>query len=290
MRVLIDSDIIVYRCGFAAQTTQYRDVTDPSRVFSTITEAAEAGVPKEALETEVIAEPVENALHSVNNTITNMLKDLGAEQYSCFLTGKGNYREDIATIKPYKGNRDRAARPYHYDAITEHLKSRWGAHVITGMEADDALGIELYKDYMEAKRFAAITGESPEEQKPQVVLASIDKDLDMIPGWHYNFVEKDLYFISEDKAMRNFYVQLLAGDAVDNIPGVPGISVTKAKKLLKECKTEQEMLCVAGFHYATAKYRDVEYNDPEAALVENARLLWIQRDWPKKMWSLEEHV
>ena len=57
-----------------------------------------------------------------------------------YLTGGGNFRFDIATVKPYKGNR-KQEKPFYLPSVRKYLETKWGAVVVEGMEADDALCI-----------------------------------------------------------------------------------------------------------------------------------------------------
>jgi hypothetical protein len=171
--------------------------------------------------------------------------------YKGFLTGSNNYRKEIAVTAPYKGNRLQE-RPVHYQLVRDYLVSAWGCEVIEGQEADDAIGIAAY-DY----------GDDDEAY----IIMSIDKDLDMIRGWHYNFTKDIKYFVQEDETLRTFYTQVLTGDRVDNIPGLKGIGPKKAEKILKDCSTEKEM-------YAAVLEA---YDNNEEYLWEQARLLWIRR-------------
>jgi 5'-3' exonuclease len=93
---------------------------------------------------------------------------------------------------------------------------------------------------------------------------SLDKDLDQVSGWHYNFVKKNKYFITEAEGLLNFYMQFLVGDSVDNIKGARGIGPKKARILLED-KTEPEM-------WATV----VEHLGEERA-IENGHLLYMLR-------------
>jgi 5'-3' exonuclease len=69
-------------------------------------------------------------------------------------------------------------------------------------------------------------------QTTDSIICTIDKDLDQIPGQHYNFVRKEKYNVSEDEGNRFFFYQLLVGDPTDGIKGVPGIGPKKATRLL----------------------------------------------------------
>jgi 5'-3' exonuclease len=100
--------------------------------------------------------------------------------------------------------------------------------MVYGQEADDALGIA---------------------QTADTCIVSIDKDLLQIPGVHYHFVKKEFYNITPDQGLRHFYMQLLMGDRIDNIPGVYGIGPVNAKRILSKCNTEEEM-----YHAVVAAY------------------------------------
>lgn len=177
---------------------------------------------------------------------------MDASHAQFYLTGKGNFRESVAVTQPYKGNRV-GHKPHHYQAIRDHLVNEWGAEVTCGIEADDALGIA---------------------QTEESVICSIDKDLLMIPGRHYNWQRKEYYEISEWEGWRNFYTQLLTGDRTDNILGVwkdtPKFK-ERAHVVLNGLAPE-EMKCIVGMEYA------LEYDNPEERMQEAADLLWIQRE------------
>lgn len=220
---LIDGDILVYRVGFSTN------------------------------------EPDEEkfALSRMGNFVDRLIRLEGIETYEGYLTGKNNYRSEIATEQAYKGNRKDARKPVHYDSLREYLISKWGFTVVDGQEADDAMGIKAY--------------ELPEDSS---CIMTIDKDLDMIRGWHYNFVKEDLYYVTEKEAIKNFYIQILTGDRVDNIPGIKGIGPVKAKKILEHCTTEKSLF----------KAVSEKYNHDIDKLTERGRLLWIRRK-EKQLWK-----
>jgi hypothetical protein len=184
-----------------------------------------------------------------------MRPDVG--DYQGFLTGSNNYRNEIAKTAPYKGNRV-GEKPIHYDLLREYLQKAWAFEMQEGQEADDAIGI------------AAYAFPDPEDY----LIMTLDKDLDMIRGWHYNFIKNKKYLIEEYDGIVNFYKQILTGDRVDNIVGLKGIGPVKAAKLLKDCVTEIDM------------YKAVlaAYDNDEERVLENARLLWIRRE-PNQIWS-----
>lgn len=177
--------------------------------------------------------------------------------YQGFLTGSNNFRKDIAVTAPYKGNRTQS-KPKHYELIREYLNKAWACEVIEGQEADDAIGIKAYEM----------------EDVEDYVIMSIDKDLNMIRGWHYNFIKDEKYLVNDQEAIKHFYTQILTGDRVDNIVGLKGVGPKKAEKILQDCITEADM------------YKAVleAYDNDEKRVLENGQLLWIRRK-ENQIWS-----
>lgn len=103
-----------------------------------------------------------------------------------------------------------------------------------------------------------------------------DKDLNQLPGHHYNPVTDERYYVTEFEGLKSFYTQLLTGDRTDNIKGLDRIGPVKAAKILKDCKTEQEMLQAVTKAYA-------DKGESFDRLVENGKLLWLRRE-PGQTW------
>lgn len=285
--VLIDSDSIVYRCGFAGEVTSlqvsYEDkegeihtrgfLPDPKRgsarkQLTAFLEETGAELLDEMI--RVDADPIEHVLHSVKHMIEDVITETKADVAKVFLTGKENYRDQIATIRPYKGNRDKLARPYHYDAIREYLIRVWNAEVVEGEEADDRISV------------LARIPPYPEG----CVIASIDKDLDQIPGEHYDFVKRVHYTVSEDEADRCFYRQCLSGDAVDNIPGCFRMGYAKADKLLGGLPRESWWESITEAYEASKGIDGCPYMEIPAASValETAQLVRL-RTYQGEVWT-----
>ena len=212
MIALIDGDMLCYRIGFACES-----------------------------ETEEVA------TSTMYNFIADIMVELDeVEECEVFLSGKTNFRTDVAVTAPYKGNREGNRKPVHHQALRDYLTNEWDADVSVDEEADDTIAIRAT------------------ELGNEAVIVSLDKDFDQVVGWHYNFAKKRLYYIEPDEGDLNFYMQFLMGDRVDNIIGVKGIGCVKAAKLLSD-KTPVEMYQVC-----------VEHLGEERAL-ENGRLLYLRR-------------
>ena len=187
----------------------------------------------------------------VDQIITNS----EADSFRIFLTGKDNFRY---TVYPeYKAHRPKE-KPYWLQPIREYLVANFNAEVVNGQEADDALGINQ-------------TGDS--------IICSIDKDLLMIPGKHYNFVKDEFLEVDEFQGIYHFYKQCLMGDRSDNIKGIPKVGPKNAEKILANKLTEKELFDAV---------RDAYGNDEE--FIMNARVLWIRRneneDWKDRFDAL----
>jgi DNA polymerase I len=115
MKILIDGDIVCYRCAASAE-----------------------------------GDPVEVALMRIENQIVEIATNCGLEldaQYEdsvkIFLSGESNFRYDI--YPEYKANRTQP-KPKWLQECREYLVTYWGAKVTEGIEADDALGMEQTKE------------------------------------------------------------------------------------------------------------------------------------------------
>jgi len=222
MRLLLDGDILVYRVGFACD-----DEEEEALVCAT-----------------------------VDRAVSGILIDCPFEgSVSVFISGENNFRNEIATTAPYKGNREGKRRPVWKEQIREHLVQHWDASVSDNQEADDDIAIEATKDLASA------------------VIISIDKDFLQVPCRHWNFVKQQLTSVTPEEGLLWFYQQILIGDRIDNIIGSEGIGPVKSRKLL-EGKTEAQMWgeCVKLLGHDRA--------------LENGRLLWLRRK-PNEIWKEE---
>ena len=102
--------------------------------------------------------------------------------------------------------------------IREKMPKEFTTYIVDSLEADDVLGMLLTNPNFR-----------PGTTK---ILCTIDKDLDTVPGVHYNLDREELYDVPLDYADYRFYLQALMGDRTDGIPGCPGYGDKTAEKLL----------------------------------------------------------
>jgi hypothetical protein len=204
------------------------------------------------------------AVSRLESTMVELCMDIHCDDYKGFLTGKGNFRNDIAKTVPYKGTRP-SEKPVHLQALRDHLVTSWGFVVVDGIEADDAVGIAAY-----------------ELEEDESIMVHIDKDLNQFRGHHYNYRKKEKYYVSEFAGWYSFYLQILTGDRIDNIEGLKGIGPAKGAKILKDCTTVEEL------YEAVLKAYQKHYDEENIGLKnsvskacdrvhENAHLLYLQR-------------
>lgn len=244
---LFDLDILRYRCGFAADAQLKKDA-----------KAAEPDASPERIE-EMLAETDYQAiaLHNVKTVLEAVNEKFDGSKAMYFIDGKGNFRHELATLKPYKGNRDKTHKPKYFTEIKDYLINQWGAREILDIETDDALGIT---------QCAAPSGTT--------VIVTTDKDLQMIPGYNYNWVKDELIFVEQDQADLMLFWQMMVGDTSDNIPGIDRVGEKTATKIIESLDGNLDKVR----NHVVGLYQK-QYGDMWAAAYEEVgNLLWMQRE------------
>lgn len=282
-RVLIDGDIIAYRCAAAAQKTVYDVVNDddpwPIKTFYSSSKKEEgASGAKEfiaklqelypdthfSIRRRIEEEPLDHALFTTKRSLQNILDSLGSSNYSLYISPQWCFRDDVATIAKYKGNRDRDQRPVHYESVREYLQDSWKAEEVEdGLEADDKLAIEAFKSCI-------VRGK---DYYPDSIIATIDKDLDQIWGRHFNFVSDKKYIVTPKQAYETLWTQVITGDVTDNIKGLPGGGPALARKLCSDASNEVDLAFRVKdrFIKELGKEKGIEW------FVENGTLVYLLR-------------
>lgn len=202
------------------------------------------------------------AIQRAHELTERIITNVNADSFSLYLTGSNNFRKEINP--QYKANRDDTPRPQWLEVCREFLITDWGAKVTDGYEADDALGMA---------------------QTETSIICSLDKDLLMIPGRHYQWDisgktasggtwEKPatFYDISKEEGLNRFWTQMIVGDKTDNIFGIAGLGPVKAAKALANIEGDTLEELDAQYHQVVSRL----YND-DIRLHSNASCLWIMQ-------------
>lgn len=201
MIALIDADVVAYRAAASCNPTRAKP----------------------------FQEPLEDAIKRADELMLRIMQDTGAEDYRAFLTGSSNFRFEL--FPEYKAGRPE--KPIYLQDVREFLVTEWKAVVTDGYEADDAISMLAYGDF---------------------VICSNDKDLRQIPGQHYNFTTQTFFEINPIEAEYNFWCQMLVGDRVDGVRGIDGIGVVKASRLLMD-QLPEDMEQIVREHYGDEQDR-----------------------------------
>lgn len=159
-------------------------------------------------ETSDTFEPIQEYL---DECVVNLVERLDLDDFTLYVTAGGNFRKEV--YSEYKANRRKKDRPRWLGECYRYLYDYWAAQATRTYEADDLLGIAVTAD-------------------PCSILISYDKDLDQVPGWHYNWYHDREYHVTPLQGDRFLATQLLVGDRTDNIKGAYNIGPKKAEKIL----------------------------------------------------------
>lgn len=172
---------------------------------------------------------LQNNKKHANINIEPLIEKRLQDIYDCFnakgmifcFSGKSfnTFRAKVAIDKEYKGNRTEDKTFYDCKIedmyrVVKYIMERNNTLLYDDLEADDILSML---------------------QCEETFIWSKDKDLLQIPGWHYDFTHGDLYYITEEQALKNLCYQLIKGDTVDYIRGLPKWGDVKASNFINAC-------------------------------------------------------
>lgn len=202
--LLIDADIFAYRfaVGHEYNYQKYNERHREDEDF------------EEAFLDDIVVDRV-SAYIAFDKHIRKCVKDTGCKRIHFVISSSSNFRKEVYT--EYKANRAEVPDPLLRKELKEYILENYSSEVAPeGLEADDRLGIlasELGKD--------------------KCVIASIDKDLRQIAGWHYNWDKRALEEVEPFEALVTYYTQVITGDTVDNYKGIQGKGKIFATQLIE---------------------------------------------------------
>lgn len=277
--VLVDADGLLYLAGFGVEKTHYQLVVENEQEeLDTVWFGSAAEIKAFLAENPDLSEvervrhkevgPLDHAL-MIAKAKMNDIRDRFGDSLEVYIRGDNqtNFRDEIATLHKYKGNRDNLTKPTHFEAIRQYLVDHWGAYKVEDQEADDEIGCRLTE---------------LEDVGRQVIIASPDKDLDQFPGRHWSYKMNLAYDVEPLEAHQFFWQQVLTGDYSDNIRGCWKCGDKKAADILTAVShlddaeiwqtivnVYEESMGLPGCPYAGMP--------AEAVALENAQLVYMRR-------------
>ena len=264
MRAIFDYDLIAYRSASAGETRTikaYHPITGDSWCCKTRTELYGHWQKKdkgllaehnklngtdykadELVITDIqTPEKIANVLHTTKSMVESVLYALKTNKFNGYL-GKGDsWRVERSTLLKYKGNRDDTLRPLLLGDVRDYIIKKYGANVVEGLESDDWLCIDAYRD----KSKVCVTNDKDARGTACLVYNPFDTNEQKI-------IDCDgfgsLYLNSKGEVKGTgrlwLYQQLCSLDAADNYKANCFSDVAwgekSAYKALKDCKTDKE--------------------------------------------------
>lgn len=252
-----------------------------ARLFGVKTTKADWTVePKVELRDDIVNH-IDEGLKQIAYSV-GAIKNLGlADNYLLCIGGENNFRYDVATTVPYKG--ERPDKPLMYQELREAFIAQYKrrVHIAENMEADDSLAIfatESQKEYLKTGKY-------------KYLLAYVDKDINQVWGPHITPDKKEegIQWIERFDAAKFFAEQMLKGDkGTDNIIGLKDCGdATREKYNLgkrKGCGEKSAQTILRGadtitelFQRVVDAYKDYHGECWKEYINENFRLLWMLR-------------
>ena len=231
-----------------------------------------------------------------NHKIEDIMVATKCDDFRIVIGGQGNFRYDIAQIQPYKA--DRPDKPIKYLEVREYVEKKYADKIIVvnDIEADDVVSSLAHDSFKHFNK----TG------KHLYTLAYVDKDLNMCicPYLNYNKIDEGVHDVTPFEAAKCFCTQMLTGDSVDTILGLPnfspdicekysirktrGIGKATAYALLDHASTIKELFefVVEAYksYYGTEEFDFKSFRDVTTKrtwfdmLEENCQLLYMRRE------------
>lgn len=277
---LIDGDGLLHRCASAVEREVYlvtkgRD----ARQFDTHKDAQawieQAGGDlwhRKELGSET------QAVDLLNSLLSRI-----ASEVSCplkiYIGGLGpTFRHSIARLWKYKDGRK--PKPSLMGPLRDLILEQHGASQAHFEEVDDVIS---YK-----------SKESRDSGSTTIVVSN-DKDLDQIPGSHYDWTKGVWHDVSEEDAQRWTWVQTLSGDSTDGIPGCWKVGSAKAEAAISQILSESREVthvwdCIVAAYAHSQTLAGCPYKglDPADVAQETYNLIKLKEhedEWPEPIWT-----
>lgn len=261
LRAPLSGSSKVYRKRFEkiflidADFLKYYVVSDISKYWES------SGDPVEAYGSDYIMHFLEKQMD------TNFFSKIDCWSFVFVFSGgrKDTFRYGSAFSKEYKGNRKTPKRSYekHYEDM---------ASVVSCIARNNP--ILLFPEYEADDILGAI-------QNEHTVIYSHDKDMNQVPGLHYDIGRNNVVEVTEEDGYKILCAQMLTGDSADNISGIPGVGPKSIEKIFDTPEKTKDGIHTVFMEYIN-RFGSLEGVD---MFCESWNLLFLRRgrgEWFKK--------
>lgn len=265
MQAIFDYDLIAYRAASAGETRTikaYHPITGDEWSCKTRTELYGHWQKKdkgllaehnklngtdykadELVITDIqTPEKIANVLHTTKSMVESVLYALKTNKFNGYL-GKGDsWRVERSTLLKYKGNRDDTLRPLLLGDVRDYIVKKYGAEVVEGLESDDWVTIDAYRD----KSKVVVSSDKDSRGTECLVYNPNKPEQGVIDCSGYGSLWLDSKGAVTGKGRSFLYYQTLSQDDSDNYAANSASDVKwgskSAYKALKDCTNDKEAL------------------------------------------------
>ncbi len=154
----------------------------------------------------------EELIDAVDSVMENILNTSGATAYVAYIKGRETTERRLNINPEYKAQRS-SIPPKWWETVKEAFITRWGA---------------IRADHHEVDDYVLATKNMLQDS----FIVAIDKDLLTTEGRHYNWKTQEWIVTDKNTASYKFWSDMIIGQPIDNIKGIPGQGPAAAHKLL----------------------------------------------------------
>lgn len=168
----------------------------------------------------------------VEQEINYLVNSFKCKSMVFFFSGKNQntFRSYAAIDRIYKGNRNDKEDKYMYEGKFDDLKL-----IITTFKE---LHPFIFYEDIEADDLISMLSND------KTFVVSDDKDLMQIKGLHYDLKTDSFIMIDDSQSIERLSIQMLIGDATDNVISIDGVGIKTAEKILHEVEPKYKLFKV----------------------------------------------
>ena len=200
-----------------------------------------------------IAEPARNAFSNIKSRIHNLKQKFKTNSIELYVSGSGNFRNDLPLPIKYKSSRAESLRPLLLADCKEYIIKYHKAIVINGIEVDDFVAQRMYDGFKSGQKIIGISSDKDQAGQGYGWIYNPDKmtepknvsglgelyidDSNRVRGWGRKFLYYQFGMFGDPVDTYN------PRDIYEQLHGKkPTFGEKAAYKLLVDCVTDKDCL------------------------------------------------